>query len=90
VNFLLRYNGELIPEPVAHELERIGDVQFRTGFDGEAHFGSIPAGHYEFWPYKREEDLTALLDSVGVGEAPVVVNVSAGENDVTIRLNTGR
>ncbi|HEX7136305.1 MAG TPA: carboxypeptidase-like regulatory domain-containing protein [Vicinamibacterales bacterium] len=90
VNFLLRYNGELIPEPVAHELERTGDLQFRTGFNGEAHFGSIPTGLYEFWPYKGEEDLAALLDTVGLKEAPVVVNVTSGENDVTIRLNTGR
>jgi hypothetical protein len=90
VNFLLRYNGELIPEPVAHELERIDDLQFRTGFDGEAHFGPIPTGLYELWPYKGEEDLAALLDTVGVRQAPVVVNVSSGENDVTIRLNVGR
>lgn len=90
VNLLLRYNGELIPTPIAQELERIGDLQFQTDVDGQAHFEHIPTGIYELWPYNREEEMTALLDSIGVQSAPVVVNASAGENDVTIRLNARR
>lgn len=87
VNLLLRYNGELIPIPIAHELERAGDLQFQTGADGEARFDHLPEGVYEIWPYADEEEMTALFDSIGAADAPVSVSTASGESDVTIRLS---
>lgn len=87
VNLLLRYDGELIPTSIAHELERVGDLQFHTGPDGEARFDHIPEGVYEIWPYTNEDEMSGLLDSIGAGNAPVSLNVARGESEVTIRLS---
>ena len=87
VNLLLRYDGELIPPPIARELERIGNLQFQTGPDGEARFDHIPEGLYEIWPYTNEDEMNALLDSIGAGSAPISLNVARGESEVTIRLS---
>jgi len=87
VNLLFRYDGELIPTPIAHALERVGDLQFRTGPDGEARLDHIPEGLYEIWPYFNEDEVDDLLDSIGAGRAPISLNTAAGETEVTIRLN---
>lgn len=87
VKLLLRYDGELIPTPIAHELERVGYLQFHTGPDGEARFDHIPEGVYEIWPYFNEDEVNDLLDSIGAARAPISLNAAAGETEVTIRLS---
>jgi hypothetical protein len=87
VKLLLRYDGELIPTPIAHALERVGGLQFHTGPDGEARFDHIPEGVYEIWPYFNEDEVNDLLDSIGAGRAPISLNAAAGETEVTIRLS---
>jgi hypothetical protein len=87
VKLLLRYDGELIPTPIAHALERVGGLQFHTGPDGEARFDHIPEGVYEIWPYFNEDEVNDLLDSIGAARAPISLNAAAGETEVTIRLS---
>jgi len=77
VRLLLRYDSELIPTPIAHEFEHVGDLQFHTGLDGEARFDHIPEGVYEIWPYFNEDEVSDLLDSIGAERAPISLNAAA-------------
>ena len=86
VKLLLRYDGELIPTPIANALARVGGLEFHTGPDGEARFDQIPEGAYEFWPYFNDDEVNDLLDSIGAERAPISLNAAAGETEVTIRL----
>ncbi|HEY0143853.1 MAG TPA: carboxypeptidase-like regulatory domain-containing protein [Thermoanaerobaculia bacterium] len=87
VKLLLRYEGELIPTPIAQALERVGGLQFHTGPDGEARFDRVPEGVYEIWPYFNEDEVSDLLNSIGAVRAPISLNAAAGETEVTIRLS---
>jgi hypothetical protein len=87
VRLLLRYDGELIPTAIAHELERVSDLPFHTGREGEARFDHLPEGVYEIWPYFNEDEVNDLLDSIGAERAPISLNAAAGETEVTIRLS---
>lgn len=87
VKLLVRYDGELIPPPIARALERVAGLQFHTGPDGEARIDHVPEGVYEIWPYFNEDEVNDLLDSIGAGRAPISLNAAAGETEVTIRLS---
>ena len=86
VSLLMRYNGQLLPPEVAAELQRQQGVAFGTNENGIARLANIPAGVYEFWPYRSEAEASALLASASALSAPIVVNVVTGENKATVRF----
>jgi hypothetical protein len=86
VELLMRYNGEVLPPDVSHELERQQGLYFTTDQSGAAHLRHLPAGTYEFWPYRSEHEAELLLASASGFAAPIVVNAVTGENKVTVRF----
>ncbi|MEA2571697.1 MAG: hypothetical protein QOI24_3698 [Acidobacteriota bacterium] len=86
VSLLMRYNGELLPPEVAAELQRQQGIAFATDEHGIAKLANIPAGVYEFWPFRSEAEASALVASASAISAPIVVNVVTGENKATVRF----
>lgn len=82
-SLLMRYNGELMPAEVADELS---ELRLATGANGEAHLSHIPAGSYEFWPYRTEEEADSIVAAASVTAAPIVVNVRTGENKIAVKF----
>lgn len=86
VLLLARYNGQLLPPEVSSELQRQQGVEFGTNANGIAKLARIPAGTWEFWPYRSEAEASALVASASALSAPIVVNVVNGENKATVRF----
>lgn len=89
-SLLMRYNGELLPFDVADELNAKQGLQLGTGRGGEALLQKIPAGSYEFWPYRTEEEAASIAEAADVTAAPIVVNVRTGENKIAVKFAARR
>ena len=85
-SLLMRYNGELMPAEVAEEIGEILGVRLATTAEGEALLEKIPAGSYEFWPYRTEEEAQSITAAADVTAAPIVVNVRTGENKIAVKF----
>lgn len=90
LGFIMRLNGEIIPPVIADEIEHRQGIHLSTGDDGSVRLDHISAGTYEFWPYRDQESIANILDSIGIGSAPVSVNVTPGENHATVRFQVKR
>jgi hypothetical protein len=84
VGLVMRYNGELIPPAVANEMHRHQGFALGTDTNGTATFRAIPLGTYEFWPYRTEDEVAAIMASAF--EAPISVDVVTGPNKATVRF----
>ena len=89
-SLLMRYNGELVPPEVAEELQELQGLRLATGDDSEAHLANIPAGSYEFWPYRNEREAQSILDSAVALLAPIQVTVRTGENRIAVKFASRR
>ncbi|HEY0372205.1 MAG TPA: hypothetical protein VGD79_09405, partial [Thermoanaerobaculia bacterium] len=89
-SLLMRYNGELMPAAVADQLGEVQGLRLATGKAGEALLQHIPAGSYEFWPYRTEEEAASIAAAADVAAAPIVVNVRTGENKVAVKFAARR
>jgi hypothetical protein len=89
-SLLMRYNGELMPAEVADELGELQGLRLATGPAGEALLQNIPAGSYEFWPYRTEEEAQSIAASADAAAAPIVVNVRTGENKIAVKFAARR
>jgi hypothetical protein len=81
LSFLMRFDGEVIPPSVAKD-----GLLLRTSDHGEARLEHIPPGVYELWPYRDDDDVADLLETIGVAAAPININVTTGENRAAIRF----
>jgi hypothetical protein len=81
VRFLLRYNGELLPQEAVQLLDRIQGIRLATDQSGRGRV--MPAGLYELWPYGPRTEGEALRQDLGRA-APVQVEVKPGENTATL------
>jgi hypothetical protein len=90
LSFLMRINGETIPPLVAETMAKVQGVSFTTVRDGAARFDAVAPGVYELWPYNNEEEVGALLESMGLAAAPINVNVTTGENRAAVRFQPRR
>jgi len=81
LSFLVRFDGETIPPAVAKE-----SLRLRTSEKGEARIEHIPPGVYELWPYRDDDEVADLLDTLGIAAAPININVTTGENRAAIRF----
>ncbi len=84
LRLLVRFNGEMIVPDAAEALEVNQGLQFRTGDDGDVHLKRVVPGVYEFFPYGGSA--ADMVDSIGVGDAPILVEVLPGENRATVTL----
>jgi len=83
VSFLPAFEGVLMPPAVVRWLESIHGTPLRTGADGEVTLSNIPAGPYQFWPYRTDEEAEAIV-AAGAFNAPITVNVKSGANAIVV------
>jgi len=81
VAFVMRYNGEIVPQVVVREI----GVLYTDG-DGLARLPRVPPGFYEFWPYRSEDEMAAILETADAFDPPVRLYARVGENRVTVRF----
>jgi len=81
VSFVMRYNGEIVPLAVVREI----GVLYTDG-DGVARLPRVPPGFYEFWPYRSDDEMAAIVETAGVGDAPIGLNAKVGENRIEVRF----
>lgn len=84
-SLLMRYNGELVPSEVAEELQASQGLRLATGPQSEAKLDNIPAGSYEFWPYRTLQEAESII-AAGEFAAPIQVNVRTGENKIAVKF----
>lgn len=89
-SLLMRYNGELMPTEVAEVLAEVQGVRLGTGPDSAAHLRNIPAGSYEFWPYRTAEEAESIVAAGSTFLAPIEVEVEAGENKIAVKFASRR
>lgn len=87
VQFLLRFNGALLPPGVLRLAASIQGFSPSTGPDGQTLLPRFPAGLYELWPYATPYEAMGLLSGIGSTQAPVQAGVSAGRYTVTLKFN---
>jgi hypothetical protein len=81
VAFVMRYNGEVVPQAVVREL----GVLYTDG-DGLARLPRVPPGFYEFWPYRTEHEMASILETADAVDPPIRLYAKVGENRVTVRF----
>jgi len=85
LRLLMRVDGEVIPPEIARLLAGRG-LSLTTNAEGTLSLQRIPAGTYEFWPYRSTIEGQMLYESVADQDAPISLTVLAGENNATIRF----
>jgi hypothetical protein len=84
VAFMMRFNGEVVPAEVVREMQAHQGVRLTTDDAGLARLPNVPPGFYEFWPFRTEDEVAAILDTAFA--PPVGFNARVGENRVTVRF----
>lgn len=80
---LVRVNGVALPIEVLQALGELhGSVAISDG-SGRVVFRGMPTGFYEMWPLGSREELQAVM-SGSRSDAPVRIQVHAGENEATL------
>lgn len=85
ISLLMRFNGELVPAEVADELAAVQGLRLATGENSEAQLRNIPSGSYEFWPYRTDEEVEAIV-AAGALFPPIQVDVRSGENRIVVKF----
>lgn len=82
VELLVRYNGVVIPEAVAHLMLRLHGNLLRTSATGGAELRNLPIGYYEFWPFFSLNQFQQLQR--GPLPAGTALGATAGHNAVIL------
>jgi Carboxypeptidase regulatory-like domain len=85
-SLLLRYNGTLLPPAIGEELATLQRLLLGTDENSDVVLRSIPAGNYELWPYRTDEEAEAILSTADAVEAPIRVEVRPGENRIGVKF----
>ncbi len=88
VAFMMRFNGEVVPAEVGREMQTHQGVRLTTDEAGLARLPNVPPGFYEFWPFRTEDEVAAILDTAFA--PPIGFNARVGENRVTVRFEKRR
>jgi len=83
VALLIAYGGETLPLEAASRFER-AHGSLRTDTNGDLTLRNLPAGSYQFWPYKSDSEAESILASEI--PAPITINVKPGENAVVVEF----
>lgn len=85
-SLLMRYNGALLSADIGEELAALQNLALGTDAASNIVLRNIPAGSYEFWPYRTPDEAEAIL---AVGDdlaAPIRVQVREGENRIGVKF----
>lgn len=86
VAFMMRFNGEVVPPEVVHEMRLHQGATLLTDEEGRARLPNVPPGLYEFWPFRSDDEVAAILDTAVALEPPIRLDARSGENRVTVRF----
>lgn len=87
VQFLMWYDGELIPPDVADVLAMQRGLNPVTGRDGIAHLDRLPQGYFQLWPVLTRQEIQDVLAGSSGGSAPVQIGLKEGLNVATITFS---
>jgi hypothetical protein len=91
LEFVMWYDGELIPQDIADVLSIQRDLGAVTGADGVARMERLPSGYYQFWPVRTKQEVEDVVASNGGnGAAPVQVSLKPGVNVATLTFEKKR
>jgi hypothetical protein len=79
VSFVIRYNGELIPPPIAEFLEMYRGITPAKDKNGVGRLERLPPGFFELWPLRTRLEMRDTLATAS-SPAPVQVPVKEGLN----------
>jgi hypothetical protein len=85
-SLLTRYNGAVVPPEILEELTAVEGLRFATDAGSDVKLERIPAGSYEFWPYRTEEEAEAIVASGDGFAAPIRVHVREGKNTIAVKF----
>lgn len=88
VAFMMSFNGEVVPAEVVREMQVHQGARLMTDDAGLARLPNVPPGFYEFWPFRTDDEVEAILDTAF--EPPIAFNARVGENRVVVRLEKRR
>lgn len=89
LRLLMRIDGMVVPPAVARQFGSRG-LSLITDAEGKISLAHIPAGTYEFWPYRTDAEGQMIYDMAADFAAPISVNVLNGENDATVKFKARR
>jgi hypothetical protein len=87
-SLLMRFNGDLMPLEIADELMAVQGLRLAMNETSEAFLRNIPAGRYEFWPYRTTEEVDSILAAGRDATPPIQVDVHSGENSIAVKFAT--
>ena len=85
MSLLMRIDGVVVPPAIARLLASRGFALI-TNEEGSLSLDRIPAGTYDFWPYRTTAEGQMLFESATEFAAPISLTVRTGENNATIRF----
>jgi hypothetical protein len=85
LRLLMRIDGMVVPPEIARLLGAKG-FSLATNEEGSVLLKRIPAGTYEFWPYRTTAEGQLLYETAADFAAPISVKVLTGENNATVRF----
>lgn len=85
LRLLMRIDGIVVPPEIARLLGTRGFLLVADD-EGRVSLRRIPAGTYEFWPYRTSAEGQMLYETATEFDAPISVKVLTGENNATIRF----
>lgn len=77
---MMRYNGDIVPPQLLQFLHDIRRTPPVSGRDGELELTDMPAGLYEFWPYRGSRRSAASTP------APVRAAIEPGTSTIELRF----
>ncbi|HEY0142162.1 MAG TPA: carboxypeptidase-like regulatory domain-containing protein [Thermoanaerobaculia bacterium] len=85
MRLLMRIDGLVVAPEIARLLGSRG-FSLVTNDEGSLSLQRIPAGTYEFWPYRTAAEGQMLYETAMEFAAPIALTVMTGENNATIRF----
>jgi hypothetical protein len=85
LRLLMRIDGVVVPPEMARLLASRG-FSLLTDEEGSISLPHIPAGTYDFWPYRTPAEGQLMYEVAADIAAPISVKVRAGENNATVRF----
>ena len=91
VRLMMRLDGELVSPAVLEYMEVLQGIRLQSNRAGEIELSRIPAGTYEFWPWRTPAEAEDINASASSGaDWPIRVQVAEGENHAEITFESVR
>jgi hypothetical protein len=85
MSLLLRIDGTVVSPAIARLLSSSG-FSLETNEEGKLALEHIPAGTYDFWPYRTTAEGQMLYETATEFAAPISLTVLTGENNATVKF----